>query len=293
MNRMCAVDGCGPANQLITGLCPKHYQRKSKHGSAEAPGVEVRGRNPAVCIESTCMGKPKAKGLCGRHYQRLQKYGNPKTTKQHDTNPHKPRRCRSCEADISQMKSNAVYCSRNCKALGAELRMREAGRSRSRDRERYQKERAQRIKAAKEYYYRTQPRRLETAKAWREANRDIRVAQHNNRRARKFGNPGYVEVSGLEWRRALNRARGECRYCGQLVAKLVMDHVIPLARGGRHAPSNVTPACVACNSSKSDLFVSEWRHGMLPPVRIRPSLAVGADHIEDMLRSDPDTGMLW
>ena len=272
MNLECAVGGCGLAERLITGLCSRHYQRQAKHGSAEAEGVEVRARNPSVCIAADCLGKPKAKGLCNRHYQRLRKYGDPSFIKYRDTNPYQPRACLRCAVDISHMKTNALFCSRTCKTVSGDQQRRvdENGRSRERERgrARYIKERDRRIVAAKSYYYRTQPRRLETAKQWRESNRDLRVAQHNNRRARKFGNPGYVGVSGREWRMALGRAGGKCSYCCR-PGKLVMDHVVPLARGGRHAPGNVTPACVSCNSSKSDLFVSEWRHGKLPPVRIR------------------------
>lgn len=273
MDLECAVDGCGPAEKLITGLCSRHYQRKAKHGSAEAEGVEVRARNASVCIAADCLGKPKAKGLCNRHYQRMRSYGDPKITKYRDTNPYMPRTCLNCAVDISRMKTNALFCSRTCKSVAGERQRRvdENGRSgeRERGRARYLKERVKRIAAAKSYYYRTQPRRLETAKLWRESNRDMRVAQHNNRRARKFGNPGYIGVSAREWRAALVRADGKCSYCGR-PGKLAMDHVVPLARGGRHAPGNVTPACVACNSSKSDLFVSEWRHRKLPPVRNRP-----------------------
>lgn len=270
MDLLCEVDGCGPAVKLITGLCSRHYQRKAKHGSAVPEGVQVRARNPSVCVTAQCLGKPKAKGLCNRHYARLRKYGDPTFIKHRDTDPHKERACLRCAADISHMKTNALFCSRACKTISSDQRRREGGRGRWRDRERYLNERVKRMASAKDYYYRTQPRRLETAKAWREANRDKRVAQHNNRRARKFGNPGYVGVKGLEWRRALNRAAGECSYCGRQ-GKLVMDHVVPLARGGRHAPGNVAPACVTCNSSKSDLFVSEWRYNKLPAVRVRPS----------------------
>lgn len=32
----------------------------------------------------------------------------------------------------------------------------------------------------------------------------------------------------------------------------VLDHVIPLARGGTHEPANVRTACFLCNSIKGD-----------------------------------------
>jgi 5-methylcytosine-specific restriction endonuclease McrA len=170
------------------------------------------------------------------------------------------------------MKSNAEYCSRVCKSNAASKRAYADGRGRSKDIARYEKERPKRIADAKSYYYRTLPRRLETSKAWREANRPLRVAMGANRRARKYNNPGYVGVSGQEWLRILKRAAGRCFYCGNHADHLVMEHVIPLSRGGRHAPGNVVAACRKCNDEKNDLFVSEWRHGKLPPLSVRRAL---------------------
>ncbi|MBO4286970.1 MAG: HNH endonuclease [Kiritimatiellae bacterium] len=52
------------------------------------------------------------------------------------------------------------------------------------------------------------------------------------------------------WRQQLRN--GVCHYCGRKVgeANLTMDHVIPVARGGRSVRSNVVPACDACNKKK-------------------------------------------
>ncbi|MFD2093408.1 HNH endonuclease [Blastococcus deserti] len=74
-----------------------------------------------------------------------------------------------------------------------------------------------------------------------------------------LGNPGYVEVTDWEWLRVKNRYRGCCAYCGKRTPRPHMDHVVPLARGGRHAPANVVPACAACNVSKFKFFLVEWR----------------------------------
>ena len=38
-----------------------------------------------------------------------------------------------------------------------------------------------------------------------------------------------------------------------------VEHLIPLARGGRHSVGNLAPLCRSCNSSKSHLTWSEWR----------------------------------
>ena len=60
------------------------------------------------------------------------------------------------------------------------------------------------------------------------------------------------------WKR--KRASGVCHYCrGQFPPReLTMDHVVPLARGGRSAKSNVVPCCKDCNSRKRQLLPVEW-----------------------------------
>ena len=59
------------------------------------------------------------------------------------------------------------------------------------------------------------------------------------------------------WRSQL--ATGRCHYCGAVVSAeaLTMDHVIPVARGGRSVKGNVVPACTACNRTKRFLTPAE------------------------------------
>ena len=61
------------------------------------------------------------------------------------------------------------------------------------------------------------------------------------------------------WKRQL--ARGVCHYCGRRFAPrdLTMDHVVPIARGGRSVRGNVVPACKPCNTAKKQLLPIEWR----------------------------------
>jgi len=60
------------------------------------------------------------------------------------------------------------------------------------------------------------------------------------------------------WRRKC--ASGKCHYCGRTVGagNLTMDHMVPLARGGRSTRSNLVPACKECNSSKQAKLAFEW-----------------------------------
>lgn len=52
------------------------------------------------------------------------------------------------------------------------------------------------------------------------------------------------------WRNRI--AQGVCHYCGGTFkpSELTMDHIIPVARGGRSERGNVVPCCKACNNEK-------------------------------------------
>ena len=47
-------------------------------------------------------------------------------------------------------------------------------------------------------------------------------------------------------------AKGVCHYCGGEFnpMSLTMDHIVPLARGGKSAKGNVVPSCKKCNTNK-------------------------------------------
>ena len=60
------------------------------------------------------------------------------------------------------------------------------------------------------------------------------------------------------WKRQC--AKGRCHYCGNHTpaAGLTMDHIVPVARGGRSTKGNVVPACKSCNIKKKQLLPMEW-----------------------------------
>ena len=65
-------------------------------------------------------------------------------------------------------------------------------------------------------------------------------------------------VSESDWLQLCRRFGERCAYCGD-VAKLTIDHVVPITRGGRHSIGNLLPACRSCNASKNNRFLVEWR----------------------------------
>jgi 5-methylcytosine-specific restriction protein A len=70
------------------------------------------------------------------------------------------------------------------------------------------------------------------------------------------------ELRRSEWWKR-KRAAGICYHCQQHVppTTLTMDHLVPLARGGKSTKSNLVPACKACNTSKKYALPWEWESG--------------------------------
>ena len=55
-------------------------------------------------------------------------------------------------------------------------------------------------------------------------------------------------------------AKGICHYCGKTFPpkELTLDHIVPVARGGRSTKGNCVPACKECNNRKKNLLPIEW-----------------------------------
>lgn len=66
------------------------------------------------------------------------------------------------------------------------------------------------------------------------------------------------ELRKTDWWRA-KIAAGVCHYCGKKVGaeNLTLDHVIPVARGGRSTRGNCVPCCKDCNNRKRYLTPAE------------------------------------
>lgn len=54
-------------------------------------------------------------------------------------------------------------------------------------------------------------------------------------------------------------ASGKCHFCGGIFdpKELTMDHLHPLARGGKSTKGNLVPACKECNNNKKNLLPFE------------------------------------
>lgn len=74
-----------------------------------------------------------------------------------------------------------------------------------------------------------------------------RRASEATRRARKAKVPGVVRTN--DWARLLEILGHACLKCGTS-DRITQDHIVPLAHGGDHHPTNLQPLCRRCNECK-------------------------------------------
>jgi len=104
---------------------------------------------------------------------------------------------------------------------------------------------------SRRYYNEKREDCLARNKAWREANPEKVRAIKLNRRARLSGagQPRHGMVSDIEITEIIERQKGRCASCG-CKRRLEMDHIMPLALGGRGDKTNFQGLCKPCNSAK-------------------------------------------
>lgn len=264
----CDHDGCGEPIRARR-LCNRHYHQwaYAVRKAAEKPNV-----NSCVACGITFVPTRRDTRYCTiqcREQARIKR-------KRERRSVGRVTRCLWCQADIAGMRADAKYCSTGCAKRwyyehnGAEIlersrlwiaenreRKSEAGRQyRTRNRglvyarqRRWQQANLSRHRSYAAAY----------GSRWKAANKHKVVAYFHNRRERIRNNPGSIGVSPRDWERMLRRYRG-CAYCHTSTVPLQMEHVIPVARGGRHAIGNVVPACAKCNQQKNGSLLIEWRY---------------------------------
>jgi len=97
----------------------------------------------------------------------------------------------------------------------------------------------------------------EIDRAWSKAHPEKRNAKQARRNAKKreaFVALSVGQKAEIEriYDTAANGARVRCYLCGEFAPKghRHVDHIVPLARGGEHRPSNLAVACDHCNCRK-------------------------------------------
>ena len=227
----CSVPGC-TRDHNSHGLCGMHGLRLARRGDVDNPGAFTYSPT-GVCTVSGCIKRHLAKGLCGMHYQRSRsgRIDLPEllTCVRCGTEFRRP-----FKADPTAVR----FCSHEC---------------------RY----ATQLETAR----RRQIERYAYLKQWRHRNPDLFKAALLRRRATKH-TADLALVTGKDLAHLARRYYGLCAYCYTSPYEH-WDHVIPLARGGRHAIGNLLPACATCNLAKGSKLLSEWRLRQPLPRRFR------------------------
>ena len=101
---------------------------------------------------------------------------------------------------------------------------------------------------------------LERARAYRLKRPGFSKIINHTRRARMIAAPGVFTNEDIQ--KIFHRQRGRCFWCDEKTGqKFVVDHVIPVARGGANYPENLVVSCRSCNSRKSNKYPTEWFYG--------------------------------
>ena len=136
----------------------------------------------------------------------------------------------------------------------------------------YQNKRQEKLAIQAKYYKTHAEVYKEYSKKWRASNPDKTRQYHqeyaqvnfeqerirhrekaHKRRAEIKGN-GVFKVLPKEMKRLISTP---CANCGSL-DNITIDHVLPIARGGRHSIGNLQSLCGSCNFSKGKKTMTEW-----------------------------------
>lgn len=166
--------------------------------------------------------------------------------------------------DKSKKDGKLIYCKQCHKARMDAVRE----IKRARDREEYKKYREERLAKVKAYNstHKEEKKQYDQVygPGYRKKTQQIRNIRTMNYRARrlKLTDPPGWRITAEWWDGQLLSYEGRCAYqhCTS-EKKLTIEHVMPMARGGRHSADNIVPACTACNYSKRDRTIEEmgWR----------------------------------
>lgn len=121
----------------------------------------------------------------------------------------------------------------------------------------YSPDKSAQLAYMREYTKRNRDRHNERGRAWAKNNRAYRNFMCQVRRA-----AGVITFD--QWQAVFDKSGHVCVACGS-ADRLQLDHIVPVARGGRTEPDNLQVLCGPCNQSKGAKPFDEWmlwRHGI-------------------------------
>lgn len=99
-----------------------------------------------------------------------------------------------------------------------------------------------------------------------------RYRNYSQQRRALVANAPVNDLTGEQIAELMTAQAGICAYCHHFATPLVVEHIVPLARGGSHTLSNVVGACDRCNGEKHNRTPEEWA-----AARRRKAIRMGMD----------------
>lgn len=108
----------------------------------------------------------------------------------------------------------------------------------------------------------------------------VRLMQYINpaRRRIKFNRKNVLRRDGFR-----------CQYCGRPGSDLTIDHIVPIALGGKHAWDNVVACCQRCNNVKADRTPEEAKMKLL----CRPKEPAFLPYLQKIYAADLAGNIHW
>lgn len=219
----CGHTGCGRVGNHA-GFCKYHYER---------------ARVSKSLVLCRCgKGHAEAKGLCGRCYSQQYQRRLYKAT------------CVNCGKSVTKRQRRGEFCSASCARSYLSTRRQSSGGD-PRWRE------AKCAVCSKAFFTAVQNCASCSVECKTRLDARIRDRARAVRRIREVA--AYVE--DVDRHKVFAADGYHCHLCGDLTDRTkaaphpkspTIDHVIPLAQGGKHEMANVRTACFACNSIKGD-----------------------------------------
>lgn len=217
------------------------------------------GKKIIICKDCKEEKYHEARGMCGNCYKRWQRRQNPDKFREYDRERWPERR------DEQNKKRLERYYANHEENLEKNRKYREENREKIyKQQAKYREKNIEKIRARNRRYNRARrniKRELARLIAWSsklsiEEKRAMWRIQSERRRSRKAAVEATLTKD--EWEEIKNEYNNCCAYCGESENGLQQDHVIPVSKGGPYTAENIVPACISCNSSKSDKLLSEW-----------------------------------
>jgi 5-methylcytosine-specific restriction endonuclease McrA len=167
--------------------------------------------------------------------------------------------CKICGYIFERKNPRQIYSSPKCK------RIRDVGcitdayyadipKARARRADYYLQNKERELAKAKEWRAAHPGRMGELGRKWNKKNPNKRAACNSAAGARRSG---AIDNADFMLFQAIREEFSSCVWCGKEGTE-VIDHIIPIRKGGINVKGNLVVACRSCNSSKSNKDWLEW-----------------------------------